>query len=109
LRRMIADAEPFALTGVVIAEILQGLVRDARQIESYLAMWEMIEPKGFSTYRNAASMFRHARAKGISLKTIDTLIAAVALEHGASLFTWDRDFSHIARMTGLVLYAVPAE
>ena len=28
LRRMIADAEPFALSGVIVSEILQGLRRD---------------------------------------------------------------------------------
>jgi predicted nucleic acid-binding protein len=34
LRRMIADAEPFAIAGVVVAEILQGLTRDVAQIVS---------------------------------------------------------------------------
>ena len=29
LRRMIEESEPFALTGIVIAEVLQGLTRDA--------------------------------------------------------------------------------
>ena|SRR5713101_5323768 len=33
LRRMIADAEPFALTGVVVTEILQGLKRDVSRLE----------------------------------------------------------------------------
>lgn len=104
LRRMIADAEPFALTGVVITEILQGLKRDASQIESYLRMWEMLEPRGFSTYREAAAIFRRARARGISLTTIDTLLAAIALEHGASVFTLDRDFWRVARVTNLALH-----
>lgn len=52
-------------------------------------------------------MFRHARSKGIALTTIDSLIAAIALEHEATLFTLDADFSRIATLTGLVLYAVP--
>ena len=108
LRRMIADAEPLALTGVVIAEILQGLTRDVSQIERYLGLWEMIEPGGFATYREAAAIFRLARAKGISLTTIDTLIAAIALEHGAAVFTLDKDFSSMARITRLPLYKLPA-
>jgi predicted nucleic acid-binding protein len=33
LRRMIEDREPFAITGVVIAEVLQGLTRDVGHIE----------------------------------------------------------------------------
>jgi predicted nucleic acid-binding protein len=107
LRRMIADAEPFALTGVVVAEVLRGVTRDFSRIESNLSLWTMLEPSGFSTYRLAAAIFRQARAKGISLTTIDTLIAAVALEHDASVFTLDKDFTRIARVTGLPLHQPP--
>jgi len=101
---MISDAEPFALAGVVITEILQGLTRDVALIERYLAQWDLLEPTGFTTYREAASIFRRARAKGITLTTIDTLIAAIALEHRATLFTLDKDFSQISRVTNLPLY-----
>ena len=104
---MIADAEPFALTGVVVAEILQGITRESGRIERYLSLWEMIEPRGFATYRRAAEIFRLARSKGMSLTTIDTLLAALALEHRASVFTLDKDFTGIARITGLVLHAFP--
>ena len=108
LRRMIADAESFILTGIVVAEILQGITRDANQIERYLSLWEMIEPRGFPTYRRAAEIFRAGRAKGMSLTTIDTLIAAIALEHKASVFTLDKDFLRIAQITGLPLHPLSA-
>ena len=108
LRELIRDAEPFALTGVVVTEILQGLTRDARRIEQYLSQWELLEPRGFRTYREAAAIFRLARSKGVSLTTIDALIAAIALEHRVSVFTLDRDFSRIARLTGLPLHPIPA-
>jgi predicted nucleic acid-binding protein len=104
LRRMIEEAESFALTGIVVAEVLQGLTRNARPIEQYLAQWEMLEPRGFETYREAAAIYRAARAKGIALTTIDTVIAAIALEHKASVFTLDQDFSRIARITRLALH-----
>ena len=104
---MIADAEPFALAGIVVAEILQGLTRDVSQIERYLSMWEMLEPRGFATYREAAAIFRLGRVKGITLSTIDTLIAAIALEHRATVFTLDKDFARIARLTNLPLHPVP--
>ena len=107
LRRMINDAEPFALAGVVVTEILQGLTRDADRIEHYLSQWELLEPRGFRTYRQAAAIFRVGRAKGISLTTTDVLIAAIALEHRASVFTLDKDFSRIARLTGLPLHPLP--
>ena len=105
LRRMIADAEPFALSGVIVSEILQGLRRDVDQIEHYLSQWEMLEPLGLSTYREAAALFRRGRTKGFSLTTVDTLIAAIALDHRAALLTVDQNFSRIARITRLELYS----
>jgi len=64
----------------------------------------MLEPCGFETYRRAAAICRAARAKGITPTTIDTVIAAIALEHNAAVFTLDQDFSRIARITRLALY-----
>ena len=107
LRRIIIDAEPFAIAGIVVTEILQGLTRDVDEIERYLSMWDILEPAGFATYRKAAAIFRLARSKGVSLSTIDTLIAAIAIHHRATVFTLDKDFSRIARLTGLPLYPLP--
>ncbi|MGH9374992.1 MAG: type II toxin-antitoxin system VapC family toxin [Terriglobia bacterium] len=107
LRRMIAEAKPVALTGFVVTEVLQGLTRNVRDIQHYLTLWDMLEPRGFPTYRHAAAIFRLARAKGVSLTTIDGLIAAIALEYDASVFTLDQDFARIARLTDLELYAAP--
>jgi predicted nucleic acid-binding protein len=108
LRRMIANAEPFVLTAIVVTAVLQGITRDLDRIEKYLESWEMIEPAGFATYRRAAEIFRRARQQGLTCTTIDTLIAAIALEHKASVFTLDKDFIGIARITKLVLYDPPA-
>ena len=105
LRRMIADAEPFALTGIVVTEVLQGLRRDVSRIEHYLSQWDMLEPVGYKTYREAAGIFRNARAKGVAVTTVDALIAAIALEHGATLFTLDQDFTRIAGIVRLPLYS----
>lgn len=104
LRRMIEEAEPVALTGIVVTEVLQGLTRDTDRIERYLAQWNMLEPSGFETYRAAAAIYRAARRRGITPTTIDAVIAAIALEHNISLFTLDGDFSRISRVTQLALH-----
>ena len=65
----------------------------------------MLEPRGFETYREAAAIYRAARAKGFTPTTIDAVIAAIALEHSASDFTLDQDFSRIARIAPLALYS----
>ena len=107
LRRMIEDAESFALPGIVVTEVLQGIRREVAQVERFLSMWDLLEPRGYSTYQHAAALFRRARAQGITLTTIDSLIAAIALENHATVFTLDADFSRVARLTGLPLYALP--
>lgn len=107
LRRMIEEVEPFALTGLVVTEILQGLRRDVPRMEHFLSLWDMLEPLGFSTYREASAISRLAKSRGISLTTVDTLIAAIAIEHHAILFTLDKDFTRIARMTSLHLHSLP--
>ena len=109
LRRLIEQAEPFALSGLIVTEILQGIRREVSHVERYLSLWDLLEPSGFSTYREAAAISRLARSKGITLTTIDALIAAIAAEHQASLFTLDKDFLRIARIIPLHLYTLPAE
>jgi predicted nucleic acid-binding protein len=104
LPRLIADAEPLVLAGVAITEVVQGLKRDVSRLEHYPSQWDMLEPKGFSTYREAAAIFRAARVKGVAVTTIDALIAAIALDHGVTLFTLDKDFSRLAGITRLPLY-----
>src|SRR5258708_27413507 len=53
LRRMINDAEPFALAGVVVTRILQGLTRHASHIEHRPSRAELLEPRSFPDYREA--------------------------------------------------------
>ncbi len=104
LRRMIIDAEPFALAGLMVTEVLEGLTRNITKVEEFLSMWEILEPQGLSTPREAASIFRLARSRGITPTTTDALIAAMALENQARVFTLNKDFSQIARITALRLH-----
>jgi len=104
LRRLIERAERLALTGVIVAEVLQGLNRNVAEVEQYLSQWELLEPSGTGTYHEAARIYRTARGSGFILTTIDTIIAAIAMEHRATLFTIDEDFARIAQITVLALY-----
>lgn len=96
------------MTGIVITEVLQGLKRDVERVERTLRSWDMLEPRSFDTYRNAASLIRLARSRGIALTTVDALIATLALDHKAVLFTLDEDFSRVRGLTGLRLHPIPA-
>jgi predicted nucleic acid-binding protein len=55
LRRMIEDGEPLALTGVVIAEILQGLTRDAGSMEQFLVQFIGERPQSTAQLTGKAS------------------------------------------------------
>ena len=56
------------------------------------------------TYSRAAGLYRRLRKKGFTVGQFDVLIAAVCLEHRASLLTSDRhDFEPLARHAGLKL------
>lgn len=106
LRRLMEESEPIVLAGIIVSEVLQGLRRDLERIEHQLGLWDLLEPDGFTTYRNAAALIRLARSRGVTLGTIDALIATLALEHGAVLFTLDKDFQHVGAFTGLKLHSV---
>jgi predicted nucleic acid-binding protein len=54
------------------------------------------------TYAAAASIFRQARARGLTLSTVDALLATLAIEYRAVLFTLDKDFERLT-FTGLRL------
>ncbi len=103
LERLINSGAPLVLTGLVVAEVLQGLRRDVASVTKLLANWPLIEPAGFATCAEAAAIFRHARGRGLTLSTIDALLAALALEYNAALFTLDQDFARLA-FTGLQMH-----
>lgn len=108
LHRLISDAEPVALAGIIVTEILQGLARDVQNVEDFLSLFDWIEPKGFGTYQAAAALNRLGRSRGITLSTVDALIAVLALEAKAALFSLDRDFERIAAIATLELYQYDA-
>jgi len=103
LERLISSNAPLVLTGLVVAEVLQGLRRDVEPVAELLLRWPLIEPGGFVTYVAAARIFRQARGRGVTLSTVDALLTAVALEYSAALFTLDQDFRRLA-FTGLRLH-----
>ena len=59
-------------------------------------MWTLkfVHAINFETYIHASDIYRECRKKGVTVrKTIDCLIAAVAIENGLSLLHKDNYFS----------------
>ena len=107
LRQIIENDEDICLTGIVVTEILQGISneRQNREIRDYLLEFPMINPKGISSYIQAAEIYRTCARNGKTVrKTIDCLIAVVAIEHDLLLFHNDRDFLNIHECCGLKIF-----
>jgi len=75
LRRMIADAEPFALTGVWSPKFSRPHAGSSR-IEHYLSQWKCSNP--WLPHYRKPPRFPAGSFQGVSLTTIDALIAAIA-------------------------------
>jgi predicted nucleic acid-binding protein len=98
LCRLIEDDADICLTGIVVTEILQGIKDNAqnREIASYLLEFPIINPQDISSYIQASEIYRTCARNGKTVrKTIDCLIAAIAIENGLVLFHNDRDFDII--------------
>jgi len=106
---LIENDEDVCLTGIVVTEILQG-IRDERQnreIRDYLLEFPIFNPQGMSSYIRAAEIYRTCTAKGKTIRrTIDCLIAALAIENSLVLFHNDRDFVNIHDCCGLKTFSL---
>lgn len=93
-----------ALTGVILAEILQGVPSDSgfARLRKDLSSFRMLHPASEDTYVQAARLYRAGRKRGVTIRSlVDCLIAAVAMERGATVLHKDRDYGRIARYAPL--------
>ncbi len=105
LEKLIRGFNQAVLCGIVLQEVLQGI----RDIKSFTATKERLQKlpyldMGKEIYLAAAALYRSLRAKGITVPSTDTAIAALAILHRIPLFTGDEHFSIIAEHSRLKLY-----
>jgi predicted nucleic acid-binding protein len=84
--------------GIVVAEVFQGLRRDAGRDTIRRSFEDMVflEPPGIHLYFRAAEVYRRLREKGRTVRsTIDCVIAAIAEDGGCALLARDRDMDAI--------------
>jgi predicted nucleic acid-binding protein len=108
LHRLIEE-EDLAITGIVLAEVLQGIGsdRDFRAVRELLLEFPVYEPAGTGTYLKAARLYRECRKRGKTVrKTVDCIIAALCMENGLTLLHKDRDFERIEVCSGLKVLKV---
>ena len=106
---MAAEANRFVpdliTCGPVLQEVLQGLREEPPAgpfREALLRVPTIADPMPIKYFLQAAEIYRDGRRRGYTIRsTMDCLIAAVAIEHRATVWHKDRDFDTIARFTPL--------
>lgn len=99
---LLIDEDKLALVGPALAELLQGCRTpgEANTILDHVSALPFLE-MNFSAWRRAGEVSSNLRRKGTSLPLMDVIIAALALEHDAEIFTTD---PHFQKIPGLRLH-----
>jgi predicted nucleic acid-binding protein len=100
---LLSEGEDVCTCGIVLSEILQGIRNDRtyRKIKSDFSNLVYL-PMNQSIFIKSADMYRNLRKKGITIrKSLDCMIAAVAITHHVQLLHNDRDFDPIEKQFGL--------
>jgi len=100
---LIADREDICICGIILTEILQGIRNDTEFSKTGKLLGNLIYlPIAYDDYVRSAQIYRHLRRKGITIrKSVDCIIAAVALAHNIFLLHNDKDFFPIENHFGL--------
>ncbi len=99
LVQAIKDGESIYTTGLILQELLQGFSgpKAGELIIEKFAALPLLTPDR-TDYVEAAALRNACRRKGVQAGTIDCLLAQLAIRHGLTMVTTDRDFEHIARV-----------
>ena len=104
LHDLIIREEDLCLTTIHLTEILQGIRADTEfaRTKRYLLSFPIFLTGEINTFLHAAEIYRLCRQRGKTVrKTVDCIIAAIAIENDLTLFHNDRDFTKIAECTNL--------
>jgi predicted nucleic acid-binding protein len=108
LRGALAGGEIVATTGVILQELLQGVVpeRARTQIIEMFSALEYLTPSR-EDHVAAAGVRNTLRSAGVQVGTIDALIAHLAIAGGHTLLTTDNDFPAASSHISLQLWRRP--
>lgn len=103
VRGLIRD-DRAALTGVILAELLQGARtrKELSELRSALGAVDRVETTG-EVYARAGKLGFDLRRIGVTVPITDCVIAAAAESIGGLVLTLDRHFEELVRVTSLEL------
>jgi len=97
LEKLIVKREDICICGIILTEVLQGIRKDSEFRKTRDLFEKLIFlPMRHSTFLQSANIYRILRRKGITIrKSMDCMIASVAIENNVSLLHNDKDFKPI--------------
>ena len=104
LRTSLEEGE-VVLTGIVLQELLQGLVPGAardRLLAPLLKLSLLVPSRDDQVL--AAELLTTCRSRGVQLATVDALLAALCVRRALTMLSTNRDFEHAARHIDLRLW-----
>jgi predicted nucleic acid-binding protein len=106
LEDLIRNREDICICGIILTEVLQGIRRDSEFSQTRDLFKNLLFlPMPYPVFLKAAEIYRGLRRKGITLrKTMDCMIASVAIENSIPLLHHDKDFKAIEEHCGLTCY-----
>ena len=104
-RRLVEADAPLAIPGIVLQEVLSGVRTDTEvgRLEALLEGFPVILADR-SDHVAAAGIANACRRHGVSVSTVDCLIAALTTRRNATLFTLDADFARVRPHCDLRLF-----
>ena len=103
------DDHRVVMLGPIRQELLSGIKsKDSfEQLRKSLRAFPDFELRT-EHFEMAAEFYNKSKAKGITGTFIDLLIAAVAVSESCSIFTTDKDFTHLKQVLPLELHELSA-
>lgn len=102
LRRALGGNDLVMTTGIILQELLQGLVSSNSRARMRDRMSRLSKVTvDLDDHLAAAEAFVACRERGVQLGTVDALLATLCVRRGLTLLTTDRDFVHAAPILGL--------
>jgi len=102
LKRILESGEDIAITAINLHEILYGLQKYAKPVREVLLL-----PVLNFTREDAnlsAKIELEAESRGASIRRTDAMIAAIAFNNGANLYTLDLKHFQLLKALGLKLF-----
>jgi len=103
LEKILESGESISITAINLHEILYGLQKYARPIKEVLRLPVLSYTREDASL--SAKIELEAESKGIPIRRTDAMIAAITMNKGGVLYTFDLKHFQLLRALGLKLFS----